>query len=56
MYLLLLAYAFIWGSFMYNGDGKALRLCLYLINYLNKSLPFVFLSDNSILLISTLLI
>ena len=60
MYLLFpskhLAYAFIWGSFMNNGDGKALPSCLYPIYYLNESLPCDFLSDNGILLISTSLI
>ena len=60
MYLLFLSkyfvYAFIWGSFMYNGDRKALTSCLCLIKYLSKSLPYDFLSDNSILSISTSLI
>ena len=58
MYLLVLskylAYEFIWRSFTYNGDGKALPLCLYLIKYLNKSLPYNFLWDNTISSISTL--
>ena len=61
MYLLFLskylAYAFIWGSFiMYNGDGKALPSSLYPIKYLKKSLPYNFLSDNAVFLISTSLI
>ena len=42
MYLLFLSkyfvYAFIWGGFMHNGDGKALHSCLYPIKYLNESL------------------
>ena len=42
MYLLFLSkylvYAFIWGTFTQNGDGKALPLCLYPIKYLNESL------------------
>ena len=41
---------------MHNGDGKALPSYLYPTKYLNKSLPHDFLSDNAILLISTLLI
>ena len=50
-------YAFIWGSFTHNGDGKSLPSCLYPIKYLkNESLLSDFLSDNTILLISTLLI
>ena len=60
MYLLFLskylAYTFIWGSFMHSGDGKALPSCLYPIKYLNESLPYDFLSDNAIFLISTSLI
>ena len=51
-----LACAFIWGSFMHNGDGKALPSCLYSIKYLNESLLSDFLFDNAILLISTSLI
>ena len=52
-----LAYAFIWGSFIHYGAGKELPLCLYPIRYLNVSLlPYEFLSDNTILLISTSLI
>ena len=58
MYLLFLskylAYVFIWGSFMHNGDGKVLTSCLYPIKYLNESLSSDFLSHNAILLISTL--
>ena len=50
MYLLFLSKyfvcAFIWGSIMHNGDGKALPSCLYPIKYLNESLPYDFLSDN----------
>ena len=38
---------------MHNGDGKALRLCLYPINYLNEFLPDDFLWDNTISLIFT---
>ena len=60
MYLLLLskylAYAFIWGCFTHNGDEKALPWCLYPIKYLNESLPYSFLWDNTISLISTSLI
>ena len=60
MYLLFLskylAYAFIWGSLIHNGDGKELPSCLYIIKYLNASLLYDFLSDNAILLISPLLI
>ena len=60
MYLLFLskylAYAFIWEIFMQNGDRKALLSCLYQIKYLNESLPYDFLSDNVLLLISTSLI
>ena len=60
MYLLFLskylAYAFIWGGFVHNEDGKALPSCLYRIKYLNESLLSNFLSDNAILLISTSLI
>ena len=41
---------------MHNGDGKTLPSCLYPIKYLNESLLFDFLSDNAVLLISTLLI
>ena len=41
---------------MHKGDGKALPSCPYLIKYLNESLPYDFLSDNAILLISTSLI
>ena len=41
---------------MYNGDGKALPSCLYPIKYLKKSLPYNFLSDNAVFLISTSLI
>ena len=52
MYLLFLskylAYTFIWGSFIHNGDGKALPSCLYPVKYLNESLPYDFLSDNAI--------
>ena len=51
-----LAYAFIWGIFKHNGDGKALPLCLYPIKYLNESLPYDFLWDNTISSISTSLI
>ena len=51
MYLLFLSKhlvcAFIWGSFMYNEDGKILPSCLYPINYLNESLPYDFLSGNA---------
>ena len=57
MYLLFLSkyfvYAFITGSFMHNGDGKALPSCLYPIKYLNESLSYDFLSDNFILSISS---
>ena len=57
MYLLFppkhLAYAFSWGSFMHNGDGKALPSCLYPIKYLNVSLPYDYLFNDAILLIST---
>ena len=60
MYLLFppkhLAYAFSWGSFMHNGDGKALPSCLYPIKYLNESSLSDFLSDHAILSISTSLI
>ena len=42
-----LAYAFIWGSFMHNGNGKALPSCLNPIKYLDKSLPYDFLSDHA---------
>ena len=60
MYLLFLSkyfvYAFVWGSFTHNGDGKVLSLCLYPIKYLNESLPYDFLSDNFILSLSTSLI
>ena len=41
---------------MHNGDGKALPSCLYPLKYLNEFLPYGFLSDNAILLISTSLI
>ena len=41
---------------MQNGDRKALLSCLYQIKYLNESLPYDFLSDNVLLLISTSLI
>ena len=47
MYLLFLpkylVYAFIWGIFTHNGDGKAIPLWLYPIDYLNESLPYDFL-------------
>ena len=60
MYLLFLlkylAHAFIWESFMNNGDGKALPSRQYSIKYLNESLSDHFLSDNAILLICTSLI
>ena len=60
MYLLFLskylANAFISGSFMHDGDGKALPLCLYPIKYLNESIPFDFFRDNAISSISTSLI
>ena len=60
MYLLFLskylAYAFIWGSLVHNGDGKELPSCLYPIKYLNESLPYDFLSNSAILSISTSLI
>ena len=60
MYLLFLSKyfvcGFIWGTFTHNGDEKALPSCLYPIKYLNDSLTYGFLSDNAILLISTLLI
>ena len=60
IYLLFLSkyfvYAFIWGSFTYNGDAKALPSCLYPIKNLNESLPYDFLSDYFILSISTSLI
>ena len=60
MYLLFLsknlAYAFIWGSFLHNGNGTGLPLCLYPIKYLNESWTYDFLSDNVILLICTSLI
>ena len=46
MYLLFLskylANSFISGSFMHDGDGKALPLCLYPIKYLNESLLYDF--------------
>ena len=38
---------------MHNVDGKTLSLCLYPIRYLNESLPFDFLWDNTISLTST---
>ena len=60
MYLLFLSkyltYAFFWGSFKHNGDGKALRLCLYPIKYLDESILYDFLWDSTISLISTSLI
>ena len=60
MYLLFLskylAYAFIWGSFTHNGDGKALPLYLYPLKYLNESLSYGFLWNNTISSISTSLI
>ena len=61
MYLLFLsrhlAYAFLWGSFILNGAGKALPLCIYPIKYLNNSsLPYYFVLDNTVLFISTSLI
>ena len=46
MYLLFLSkyltYAFFWGSFKHNGDGKALRLCLYPVKYLDESILYDF--------------
>ena len=51
-----LEYAFIWGSFMHNGDEKTLPSCLYPIKYLNESLSYDFSSDNALLLISMSLI
>ena len=56
IFALLWGSAFLCGSFMHNGDGKALPSCLYSIKYLNESLLYDFLSDNTILLISTWLI
>ena len=60
MYLLFLskylAYAFIGGSFTHNGGGKTLPLCLYEIKYLNESLLYDYLCDNTISSISTSLI
>ena len=60
MYLLFsskyLACAFICGSPMDNGKGKALHSRLYPMKSLNESSLSDFLSDNAILLISTLLI
>ena len=54
MYLLILSkhlvYAFIWGSFVHNEDGKALLPCLYPIKYLNESYLDGFLSDKAIIL------
>ena len=41
---------------MHKGDAKALPSCLDPIKYLNESLPYDFLSDDAILLISTSLI
>ena len=38
---------------MHNGDGKALPSCLYPIKYLNVSLPYDYLFNDAILLIST---
>ena len=38
---------------MPSRNGKALSSCLYPIKYLNESLPYDYLSDNAILLIST---
>ena len=44
-----LADAFILESFIHNGAGKALPLCLYSMKYSNKSLlPYHYLSDNTI--------
>ena len=37
-----LTYAFFWGSFKHNGDGKALRLCLYPVKYLDESILYDF--------------
>ena len=46
-YLLFLSkyfvFAFIWGSFMHNGEWKGLPLCLYPISHLNKSWPYDFI-------------
>ena len=60
MYLLLLSkyltYAFIWRSFIHNGDGKALPLCLYPVKYLNESSIYDFLWDDTISSISASLI
>ena len=39
-----------------NGDGKELLSFLYPVKYFNESLPYDFLSDNAILLISTSLL
>ena len=41
---------------MHNVNGKALPFCPYPIKYLNASLPYDFLLDNTISLISTSII
>ena len=51
-----LACAFIWGKFTHDGDGKPLPLSLYPIKYLNESLLYDFLWNNTISSISTSLI
>ena len=60
MYLLFLwkylAYAFIWGGFTHNGDRKAVPLYLYPMKYLNESLLYETLWDNTIFTTSTPLI
>ena len=51
-----LAYALICGSFRHNGGQKALLLYLYPLKVLNESLSYDFLWDNTMSLISVLLI
>ena len=57
MYLLFLTKyltcVLIWMSFTYNGDGKALLLCLYSIKYLHESLPHGFSWEKTVSSIST---
>ena len=48
-------YAFIWGSFISNGDGKVLPSCLHSMKK-PKWIFTDFLSDHAILSISTSLI